>query len=261
MRRRNVKWLLKAVFLSIVAITLFVAFTSTISSSSATNRISQSLQETNAKLSKDISRLFPGGESREVQGNEIEDAQRLRIADVNGQKIDWHDYAAINKDMERVGIGEGGKRATLDEQFHDEEKLMFRQNGFNALLSDSISVNRSIPDIRNPGCKNKKYLKNLPTVSVVLPFYNEHFSVLMRSVHSIVNRSPPQLLKEIILVDDFSDREYLMKQLDQYLAENFHNVKVVRLPERTGLIGARMAGARKATGQVLIFLDSRRSKL
>lgn len=89
-----------------------------------------------------------------------------------------------------------------------------------------------------------------------MPFHNEYFSVLVRTLHSIINRTPLELLKEIILVDDFSEGEYLNKPLDQYIARYFHKVQIVRLPVRMGLIRARMIGARKATAEVLVILDS-----
>lgn len=61
-------------------------------------------------------------------------------------------------------------------------------------------------------CKAKKYLKNLPTVSVIVPFHNEHWTTLLRTAISVVNRSPSHLLKEVILVDDFSSKgEFVLK--------------------------------------------------
>lgn len=53
-------------------------------------------------------------------------------------------------------------------------------------------------------CKKKTYPKDLPTISVVLIFMNEALSIILRAITSIINRTPAHLLKEIILVDDYS---------------------------------------------------------
>ncbi|XP_018321070.1 polypeptide N-acetylgalactosaminyltransferase-like 6 [Agrilus planipennis] len=129
---------------------------------------------------------------------------------VDNTKIDWHDYKFIAKESKRKGIGEHGKKEDiLSSELKNYDKL-YEENGFNAALSDKIALDRSLPDIRHKGCKTKKYLKNLPRVSVIVPFHNEHWSTLLRTVYSVINRSPQHLLHEIILVDDFSTKGKLL---------------------------------------------------
>ena len=42
---------------------------------------------------------------------------------------------------------------------------------------------------------------------------------MIRTVHSIVNRTPPHLLEEIVLLDDASNKEHLGQKLDDYMAK------------------------------------------
>ncbi|XP_026036905.1 polypeptide N-acetylgalactosaminyltransferase 10-like [Astatotilapia calliptera] len=120
------------------------------------------------------------------------------------RRKDWHDNEAIKRDASRSGNGEQGKPFPLTDA--DRVDQAYRENGFNIYVSDRISLNRSVPDIRHPNCKHKLYAEKLPNTTIIIPFHNEGWSSLLRTVHSVLNRSPPQLIAEIILVDDFSDK-------------------------------------------------------
>eukprot|EP00730_Choanoeca_flexa_P005018 TRINITY_DN11865_c1_g3_i2.p1 TRINITY_DN11865_c1_g3~~TRINITY_DN11865_c1_g3_i2.p1 ORF type:complete len:587 (+),score=131.96 TRINITY_DN11865_c1_g3_i2:92-1852(+) len=129
-------------------------------------------------------------------------------------------------------------------------------NGFYVKLSDSISLDREVPDFRMPACKDVKFdLDALPRTSVVIVFFNEAWSPLMRSVHSVLNRSPPKLLQEIVLVDDGSTKPWLQKPLEEYV-RLLPKTRLVRQPSRSGLVKARLRGIKEARADTFIVLDS-----
>ena len=56
-------------------------------------------------------------------------------------------------------------------------------------------------------CSQSVVHNDLPTTSVIFCFVDEVWSTLLRSVHSVLNRSaPPPSCVEILLVDDCSTR-------------------------------------------------------
>lgn len=170
----------------------------------------------------------------------------------------WFDEKLAEAEKERRGIGEHGKEVKLDDSVEIalNEKL-YEETGFSVVVSNKISVNRSVPDLVYSSCKKIEYFANLPRVSVIVIFHNEVKSVLLRTVHGIFNRTPAELLHEIILVNDCSTKDELYEPLQNYVKFNFHGkVKVKNLSKRSGLIVARMEGARMATGEVLVFFDS-----
>ncbi|XP_050575645.1 polypeptide N-acetylgalactosaminyltransferase 35A [Bombus affinis] len=158
-----------------------------------------------------------------------------------------------------VTLGQGLDELGMVKNFEDQRKRDegYKNYSFNILVSDNIGMHREIPDTRHKLCEIQKYSSKLPNASIVICFYNEHYMTLLRSLHSIIDRTPASLLHEIILVNDWSDSKALHEKIKTYIVNNFNGkVKFYKTEKREGLIRARMFGARKATGEVLIFLDS-----
>lgn len=177
----------------------------------------------------------------------------------NDQKCrDWHDYEFMEFEKKRSGPGENGTKVVLtDENEIELNAKTFEETGFFVYVSDKISVNRSIPDRRPVECQRLKYLNKLPNVSVIVIFHNEVLSVLKRTIHSIINRTPSELLHEVIMVNDASVKKELYDPLEKYVRANFPaKVKILNLKTRHGLIRTRLKGASKATGEILVFFDS-----
>uniref|UniRef100_A0A2K6G5W2 Polypeptide N-acetylgalactosaminyltransferase n=1 Tax=Propithecus coquereli TaxID=379532 RepID=A0A2K6G5W2_PROCO len=109
------------------------------------------------------------------------------------------------------GPGEMGKPAIIPKEDQAKMKEMFKINQFNLMVSEMITLNRSLPGVR---CIQ---IDSLPTT------------------------------KEIVLVDDASERDFLKRPLE---------INVIQMEQCSGLIRARLKGAAVSKGQVITFLDT-----
>ncbi|XP_040289479.1 polypeptide N-acetylgalactosaminyltransferase 15 [Bufo bufo] len=179
------------------------------------------------------------------------------------------------RDEELIAIGMSGSRRSFDKVRKNMYRIVKQHkrkngndvltnieqteqakntHGFEAEGSQKVSLRRTIPEGRHSLCLKQIYNENLPTTSVIITFHNAAWSTLLRTVHSVLDNSPRKILKEIILVDDLSHQDHLKTALSEYVSR-IGGVKLIRSNKRLGVIGGRMLGAARATGEILVFMD------
>jgi glycosyltransferase involved in cell wall biosynthesis len=89
-------------------------------------------------------------------------------------------------------------------------------------------------------------------ISVVIPYYKA-LDTIGLALESIVNQT--LCVKEVIVVDDFSNDSDALLNIIEGLSHIFH-IEVIHLTVNSGASAARNHGARVATGKYLAFLDS-----
>eukprot|EP01147_Barroeca_monosierra_P006227 gene6227-9228_t len=174
-----------------------------------------------------------------------------------------HDFKVIDEKAEWVALPRPSKPSVprftyIEEVSSRKSNDPYKMNNFNVAASDKLPSNRAVPDTLRShlcSCKRRKYPEdypnNLPTTTIIFTFHNEARSTLYRSVRSVLDRSPPELIDEIILVDDASTYPEQGK-----IVEGMEKVRILRNEQREGLIRSRVRGANAAQSPVLTFLDS-----
>lgn len=144
---------------------------------------------------------------RHVQSHKESDPSLITTQSTKNSTDFEHVSQTLDPDLPHPP-GDMGNAVVIDAMNSETPKLIkqgFDMQGLNQFASDLMSVRRRLPDVRNDWCKQPgRFLQDLPETSIVIVFYNEAWSVLVRTVHSILDRSPPELVKEIFLVDDYS---------------------------------------------------------
>eukprot|EP00930_Biecheleria_cincta_P053893 TRINITY_DN396_c0_g1_i4.p1 TRINITY_DN396_c0_g1~~TRINITY_DN396_c0_g1_i4.p1 ORF type:complete len:511 (+),score=65.55 TRINITY_DN396_c0_g1_i4:22-1533(+) len=115
------------------------------------------------------------------------------------------------------------------------------------LGSDIDSVGRTVA-LRGTLAANSDSTP-IKTMSIVMAAHNEH-KYMTRTIDSILEKTPLEVLIEIIVVDDGSTPPL------QPLVQNYPLVKVLRHESRRGLIKSKTEGGNLAKGDMIMFLDA-----
>ena len=92
-------------------------------------------------------------------------------------------------------------------------------------------------------------------VSVVISYHNELAVLIMRTLTTIMHRTPLNNLLEIILIDDYSSLNVTQEVLD-YASQQRMPVRHLRNSEKLGIAGSRLRGIQEAKGVVVVILDN-----
>jgi Glycosyl transferase family 2 len=125
------------------------------------------------------------------------------------------DILELHRRLNLTNPGFMGEAVLLPENLDADIERMVNQSmetyKINEFISTLVPLDRELPDIRTDYCKQMTYSQNLPMASVIMVFHNEPLSMILRSVYSVLNRSPEHLIREILLIDDCSTLgEFLM---------------------------------------------------
>ncbi|XP_058127542.1 putative polypeptide N-acetylgalactosaminyltransferase 9 [Anopheles ziemanni] len=175
------------------------------------------------------------------------------------ETLDSNDHSLRSLASSYSPPGHLGSAVKLDYSDREVASLVetsIKRHGFNEYAATLMSLRRVLPDLRVAQCKGStREVPRLKKTSIVIVFFNEPWSVLVRTVHSVLDNTPAHLIDEILLVDDCSYLSHLRTRLEEYFRP-YPAVRILRAPERLGLIRARVFGSKNTTAPLLTFLDA-----
>ncbi|XP_034482469.1 putative polypeptide N-acetylgalactosaminyltransferase 12 [Drosophila innubila] len=137
--------------------------------------------------------------------------------------------------------------------------------GYNAWLAERIPLRRELPDVRDRRCLNISYehvMQGEPGVSLIVIFRNEQLAMLLRTLHSLRDRTDPEFVGELLVINDNSDMGIWTEELsrhafDAYVWQHIRSsAKIFHMEEQMGLVRARRFAASMSEFEILVFLDA-----
>ena len=144
------------------------------------------------------------------------------------------------------------KIAALSEEEKREMTENYYRNVSIQIQRELLPMSKPLYDIQCLNYLDKDY--NV-AVSIIIVYYNELSILLLRTLTTVIHRTLPKYLKEIILIDDNSEFNITGEVL-KYAADHRMPLRYLRNEERLGIAGSRIRGLHEAAGDVVAILDS-----
>lgn len=141
-------------------------------------------------------------------------------------------------------------------------KLLRKQFGYNAWLVEQLPLRQPVRDVRDKRCDRSEPPAALTAASIVVIFRNEQLAMLLRTLHSIKDATPPELINGMFLINDHSDMGFWQQKLsrdafDEYVRQTiFREVRILHLEESIGVVRARRLAINMAIATKVVFLDA-----
>lgn len=152
-------------------------------------------------------------------------------------------------------------------EYYDAREIEYFESEFDTFInlrnekviynsSNTANVNNSQENpVKNiNSISTKARFSENDKISIVIPAYNED-EFISKTIIYTIEATPKELLGEIIVVDDFSEKP-VYDILDKELPTNYKRyIKIIRLKKCEGLIRSKIIGADAAKGPNIFFLD------
>lgn len=131
----------------------------------------------------------------------------FRRSSYSNVRVDWNDYKLLKDEESRKGFGEHGSKTFTEGRQSSDEIQMIEENGHNAIVSNRISLDRSVPDFRSD-----VWVESFFTVVIKILLFPQ----LQETTAS--ERSPKSLCHHAVLQRTFDDVASINPQRNETIA-------------------------------------------
>lgn len=142
----------------------------------------------------------------------------------------------------------------FESEFDTFINLRNEKSLYDVTKNTDVKINLENPAINNNSISSITNFHENDKISIVIPAHNED-EFIGKTITYTIEATPKELLGEIIIVDDFSEKP-VYDILEKELPNNYKRyIKIIRLKKCEGLIRSKIIGADAAIGPNIFFLD------